>query len=132
MNYIEVEKDRFLFRLYKSKRTAEVIKSLGENNYDITIPTNVFHDMQQYNVTSIGNHAFSKCSALSYITIPDSVTYIGDGAFKGCTGLKSITFPNKLVSIGFNAFERCTGLKSISIPNGVTGIGLNAFKGCSG
>ena len=42
-------------------------------------------------VTSMGNDAFSGCSGLTNITIPDSVTSIGDYAFHGCSSLTSIT-----------------------------------------
>ena len=37
--------------------------------------------------------AFSECSKLSSIIIPDSVKSVGFAAFKGCTGLTSITVP---------------------------------------
>ena len=43
--------------------------------------------------TSIGSSAFSYCTSLTSITIPDSVTSIGRYAFEGCTSLENITLP---------------------------------------
>ena len=81
---------------------------------------------------SIGDHAFSGCTALASITIPNSVTSIGEGAFYNCNGLTSITIPNSVTSIGDYAFANCTALASITIPNSVTSIGERAFLYCSG
>ena len=82
-------------------------------------------------VTSIGESAFSDCTNLTSITIPDSVTSIGDWAFSGCTSLISITIPDSVTSIGDWAFIVCTSLISITIPNSVTSIGDYAFCGCT-
>lgn len=43
-------------------------------------------------VTSIGRYAFSDCTGLTSITIPDSVTSIGDSVFSGCSKLKTIYY----------------------------------------
>ena len=80
-------------------------------------------------VTYIGS-GFSSCSGLTSITIPDSVTRIGSYAFYGCSGLTSVTIPNSVTSIGSSAFENCYGLTSITIPDSVTSIGGGAFKKC--
>ncbi len=81
-------------------------------------------------VTSIGDSAFSGCTELTSITIPDSVTSIGDSAFSGCTGLTSITIPDSVTSIGRKAFYDCSSLTSVTIPDSVTSIGSAAFCGC--
>ena len=43
-------------------------------------------------VTSIGNYAFSDCTGLTSVTIPDSVTSIGYSAFDVCSRLKTVFY----------------------------------------
>ena len=80
----------------------------------------------------IAYNAFSNCTGLTSITIPDSVTSIDHDAFSGCTGLTNVTIGNGVLSIDRNAFSYCTGLTSITIPDSVTSIGTSAFYGCTG
>ena len=67
-------------------------------------------------VTSIGYKAFSDCTILTSVTIPDSVTYIGSDAFGDCTGLTSLVIPDSVTTIGSSAFSSCTNLETITIP----------------
>ena len=85
-----------------------------------------------YTVTCIGSYAFSGCSGLTNVTIPDSVTSIGWETFSGCSGLASVTIPDSVTSIGHYAFSGCSGLTNVTIPDSVTSIGDGAFSGCSG
>ena len=80
-------------------------------------------------VTSIGKYAFSSCTGLTNITIPESVMSIGDYAFEGCTDLMSITISDSVMKIGKGAFCNCTALTSITIPNHIENIGDEAFRG---
>ncbi len=83
-------------------------------------------------VTSIGSYAFLACSSLTSITIPNSVTEIGFYTFASCSSLTSVTIGTGLTSIDNYAFSNCTSLTSIEIPNGMTSLKLCAFDGCSG
>ncbi|MBQ0083561.1 MAG: leucine-rich repeat protein, partial [Clostridiales bacterium] len=79
----------------------------------------------------IAGVAFSDCSSLTSITIPNSVKSIGYWAFYYCTRLTSITIPDSVTSIGVRAFDSCSSLTSITIPDSVTSIDFSAFYGCS-
>lgn len=82
------------------------------------------------NVTGINAKVFYNCEGLTSITIPDSVTSIGEYAFYGCDRLTSIAIPNSVTSIGSYAFYDCFILNSITIPNGVTSIDESTFSRC--
>ncbi len=79
----------------------------------------------------ICNYAFSDCSSLSNIVIPDSVTDIGDYVFFHCRSLSNIVIPDSVTDIGEGAFSDCRSLSNIVIPDSVTDIGEGAFSGCS-
>ena len=80
-------------------------------------------------MTRIGDYAFSGCSGLTSITIPNSVTVIGWEAFCGCSSLTSITIPNSVISIEYGAFSETKWLDNQ--PNGLVYAGkiLYCYKG---
>lgn len=102
------------------------------NNYrckgtaaDVTIPS----CYKGKPVTAINNAAFPN-SAVTSVTIPDSVTSIPDAAFVNCSQLTNISIPNSVTYIGFSAFDGCASLKSITLPSSLRTIGNSAFAGC--
>ena len=101
---------------YKYKGTAA----------DVTIPS----CYKGKPVTTIGYAAFFN-SAVTSVTIPDSVTSILDDAFVNCPNLTNISIPNSVTSIGFSAFRSCTSLKSITLPSSLNSISEALFSGCS-
>ena len=81
--------------------------------------------------TKITDRAFFGYDLLTSITIPSSVTSLGEYAFSGCSALETVSFEDnsQLESIGERTFSYCSNLTSIEIPSSVTSIGSSAFSG---
>lgn len=70
-------------------------------------------------VTKIDDAAFSECSNLEYIKLPESIEYIGDHAFFACQSLKTITIPKNVNQISSTAFSSSLlSLESIVVEEG--------------
>ena len=83
-------------------------------------------------VTSIGFIAFTNCSSLTSVTIPNSVTSLAVGAFQYCSSLTSVTIPNSVTSLADGAFLECVNLESIRFESmAAPTIGLRAFASIS-
>jgi len=66
----------------------------------------------------ISKEAFSYCSSLTSITIPNSVITIDREAFSYCSSLTSITIPNSVTTIDSYVFGNCSSLTSIIVEPG--------------
>lgn len=106
--------------------TTGTITKYAESDTVVVIPSKI----NGTPVETIGNAAFER-SAVTSVTIPDSVTAILDGAFANCFQLTNISIPNSVTSIGFSAFEHCTSLKSITLPSSLNSISEALFSDCS-
>ncbi len=93
--------------------TCEVSKNLYSG--DVNIPETVAYEEKTYTVTAIGYEAFSMCSDLTSVTIPNSVTLIRASAFYHCDGLKSVAIGNSVNTISEDAFSGCNALERVDI-----------------
>lgn len=106
--------------------TTGTITKYAESDTVVVIPSKI----NGVTVETIGHGAFER-SAVTSVTIPDSVTAILDRAFANCSQLTNISIPNSVTSIGFSAFEHCTSLKSITLPSSLRNISMFLFHNCS-
>lgn len=128
------------FRILDSRtRTAAVVaQRLRAPQYDKTptgklnIPGTVIYEGNNYTVSEIGERAFTGCSDLTEVILPNSIEVIGAYAFSGCTSLLHANLPINLTKINSSAFAYCSVLTGqLSIPDKVSSIGSFAFAGCS-
>lgn len=148
------------YNLNESEKTAEVTyetRSFNEKTYsgELIIPNEITHDNETYTVSSIGEYAFSNCSNLTSVTIPNNVISIGRDAFlnsgwynnqpegviylsnfmigyKGEKPIGKLTISDGTTLIADRALINCSELTSISLPNSLKYIGKETFFGCSG
>ena len=104
------------YRFFYDETTGYLVGYYGEAT-DITLPDSfTAYDGTTVNSYEINRYAFYGNTALTSVTISDSVTSIGEYAFRNCTGLTSVTIPDSVTSIGSGAFSGCSSLESITIP----------------
>ena len=104
---------------------------------------------------AINDYAFSGCTALKTLNLPENLGTLDSYAFKGCKALTTVNFvanakfitpettggedpapeaydPAGLVTtIGDGAFMDCTSLTTITLPYFIARIGNSAFKNCT-
>ena len=60
------------------------------------------------------------------VAISEDFTNIGTSAFSDCSALANVVIPNSIIMIKANSFWNCTSITGINIPNSVVYIGKSA------
>ena len=84
----------------------------------------------KYTVTVIGKDAFLDQTQITAISLPDGLISIEDSAFSGCTGLTKVIMPDTVTYAGIYAFGFCDNLKEIKLSNGLTAISVQLCYMC--
>lgn len=124
--------------IYDSRNNCNAIIETMTNTLIVGCKKTIFPDNV---MMSIAKNAFSDCSGLTSIVIPNNVVNISTEAFNGCNDLAKIEVdPNNLF---YDSRDNCNaivetltnilmaGCKNTKIPNSVTTILKSAFKNCS-
>ena len=82
-------------------------------------------------IKEINSNGFQHASALTFVSIPDTVEIIGEYAFAGLSNLEQVQMPNSVTEIGSYAFKDCTLLKNINISNSLKTIRESTFLNCA-
>lgn len=113
--------------------TAEVIDYTlgggGKENGEVTIPSVVTSDGQEYRVTRIRSLAFYAKGKFDKITIGDNVETIDRNAFIMST-VTEVVFGDKAKEIPDNAFENAS-VRKLTIGASIKRIGKRAFSMCN-
>lgn len=118
----------FTFKFSNTLTSGEMssIKTTIINNSDKLLNL----DFSETILSSISGSAFSNCTNILSIDLPDSVESIGNSAFYKCTGLTGITLPSGLKTIAAFAFKD-SAITSVTVPSSVDLIYKGAFEGCT-
>ena len=82
------------------------------------------------NPVMIADLAFSQCTGLESLQLPDTVSSLGTGCFSGCSALESAELPRELEYIRPQCFENCIRLRTVRMPEKLITVALEAFRGC--
>ena len=82
----------------------------------LTVPAQI-EGMQ---VTVINSKAFSGCSDLIKVELPEGLTTIYAYAFENCTSLEEIKLPDSITTMGYMVFRNDTALTTVNYPKNYT------------
>ena len=105
--------------------TVEILSYKGKRRF-ITIPDYI----EGRQVSSIGNYAFKGNSNLRRVILPHYLKNIGDFAFSDCTKLVTVDIPDEVTDIGIRAFFGDAHITSLTLGKSVVNIGDQAFSMC--
>lgn len=108
----------------------EELESIGQGAFSCTNLTSIHIPAS---IKTLPAQAFSSCEQLKTVTFDQSssnLECIEDDAFSSCTALEEIELPDGLKEIGTAAFAGCDLLRKVSLPDSIHTIDLSCFSAC--
>lgn len=100
------------------------------NQYAFAFEANLKSITMPSHITTIASNAFSDCTSLSNIIMPNTLRVINDSAFAFTKNLKTVKIPDSVTTFGSSVFSG-SGIVSIVIPDNVVTIGPRLLYQCS-
>ncbi len=113
---------------YTGSKKAFVIAGDYSSLTSVEITATITIEDVEYTVKAINKGAFSSCSSLASISLPEGLERIEDSAFQSCSSLEEITLPEGLESLGSSAFMNCSNLKTLVLPSTLKSIGESVIN----
>ena len=81
--------------IWYTSSNGNIVTPYASNVFGVNVVSNTYENGKGVikfdgDVTSIGDYAFSNCTSLTSVSIPDSIISIGMNAFNGCKSLASV------------------------------------------
>lgn len=138
VTFDEASKTGSKYNCYKDTLTIPETVKFGDKSFTVTeigkYAIRNCADLKAVNMpislVTIGYGAFSKCSALETVVVPDSVRLIDGFGFNDCPALANVTLSKNLKTIGSSAFLGCVKMAAIILPEGIEVLDTWAFKNC--
>lgn len=110
------------------------VKKIGNNVF--TGCANLEKVIFEGGCESFGENLFKACTSLRTVDFGVSpknktVVHLGKNAFSGCSELDTVKLPEGLIEVPDNCFYGCKNLTNVILPNSVLAIRENAFRMCN-
>ena len=105
---------------YKRSVDNSVSVVAGDKKYAgrIVIPSQVTYEGKTFNVTSVSNNAFTDCTKLTSLYLPEGLKSMGSMMFSGCRSLTCLNIPNSVTNIE-TEFSYGSSLEKVVIGSGI-------------
>lgn len=114
-------------RYYDQSKVVSVANFALENNDKIRS----VDFMEAPDLSKIGMYAFSGCSSIESVIVPNSITTVDVSAFRNCALLQNVEFYGNNNVVPVECFYECAALKNVRLSAYLTTIKSRAFAGCT-
>lgn len=128
VGYNGMENDIVIPSLHEGKPVTEIgLRAFKNYSYGTSTYTSV---TVGGGIQRLSDECFFNLSAVTKISLPDSINYWGACIFMGCASITEMKIPTVITELKTQTFDGCRSLKYIYIPKNIQSTGLLVFSSC--